>query len=151
MNVQVLHQNKLVVLTQTEQSMVWLVEHGPIVKAPPIPSWALKSLVKQERISRISKDIYLAPNIQGEICSFAETLCWLSPAGYITGHAALALLGWTDQDYKKWDVVANARMSNIRYGPFIGHFIFSPSKVVTVQIPQRQVLMSQSETPRTHM
>lgn len=106
-------------LTRTpviEQAMEWLVDNGPLVAGPPLPSWALERLVKGERILRLRRDVYLAPTREGRLPSIEAVVGMLAPTGYITAYAAMILHGLTDQDTNRYVVFGGPRQSDARYG-----------------------------------
>lgn len=107
--------------------MEWLIDNGPLVAGPPLPSWALERLVKGERILRLRRDVYLAPTMQGRLPSIEAVVGMLAPTGYITAYAAMILHGLTDQDTNRCVVIGGPRQSNARYGHREIRFVWRPS------------------------
>jgi predicted transcriptional regulator of viral defense system len=124
-----LHRSSIIAVPQKEQAMAWLVTHGPLVANPPLPMAALRSLVTGERILRLRRDLYLAPDRSGRLPSLPETLNLVAPDGYISGHGALMLHGLDDQDISHWYSVTANRRPDVRYGLLRAHFVMSPNQV----------------------
>jgi predicted transcriptional regulator of viral defense system len=121
-----LHERNLIAVPKMEQAMAWLVEHGPLLTDPPIPGWIMERLVESGRVMRLRRGVYLVPDQFGKLPSFARAISQLDPAGYITGHAALATQGLNDQDVPQWWAVGSHRQGDIVYGLYRGHFVLSP-------------------------
>jgi predicted transcriptional regulator of viral defense system len=131
MDINELHRNRVIGLTQKENGMVWLVEHGPLVASPPLPAQILSSLVETKRIMRLRRDLYLAPGAGARLPSLYEAINLVDPDGYISGQGALMLHGLTDQDVPDWYSVTSKRQGDITYGVFPVHFVFSPDQART--------------------
>jgi len=116
-----------------EQSMRWLVEHGPVVTAPPLPYWALNSLVRAGRIARLKRDVYLAPRPNGHMPSLPAVATMLAPDGYLSFYGALTLHGLTDQDTSRFVMVTPKRQRRARYGDRFIEFYFSPRLLRTAR------------------
>jgi predicted transcriptional regulator of viral defense system len=108
--------------------MVWLVEHGPIVIGPPLPTWALDRLVKGKRILRLRRDVFLAPAPAGRLPSIGAVASLLAPGGYISFYAAMILQGLTDQDASRWVLISDRRQADAHYGDRTIHFVFAPGR-----------------------
>lgn len=100
-----------------EQAMAWLIEHGPLISAPPLPLWALHRLVKAGRIAHIRRDLYVAPHPDGTMPSAEELVCDVDPQAYVSFSAALAHHGHTDQDPVQVIAVSPAKQWSFDYGP----------------------------------
>ena len=114
-----------------EQAMAWLVEHGPVATKPPLPTWALDRLVKNKRILRLRRDVFLAPTPTGRLPSVGAVAALLAPGGYISFYAAMILHGLTDQDTSRWVVISDRRQADARYGDRIIHFVFAPARAAS--------------------
>ena len=123
-----LHQTGLVRQPVVEQAMTWMVDHGPLVTSPPVPAWALEALTKGRRIARLRRDLYLVPDVTGQMLPLAATAAILAPTGYISFAAAFSLLGLTDQATLEWVIVSNERQAPVRYGQRRLQFHFSPDR-----------------------
>jgi predicted transcriptional regulator of viral defense system len=108
--------------------MAWLVEHGPIVNSPPLPTWALDRLVKSKRILRLRRDVFLAPTPAGRLPSSESVASLLAPGGYISFYEAMILNGLTDQDTSRLVVISDRRQANARFGDRTIHFVFAPGR-----------------------
>jgi predicted transcriptional regulator of viral defense system len=117
-----------------EQAMAWLVENGPLVAHPNLPAWTLKALVKDRRIVRLRRGLYLVPDRDGHLPSLEATIQHVAPTGYITGWAALAHHGLTDQDPGRWAVVTPERNAGFAYGRATVDFHTSPSRAAGADI-----------------
>lgn len=126
MNLSILYENRIIAVAKTEQGLAWLIEYGPVVADPPLPTWMLKALVADRRILRLRRGLFLAPTREGRLPSFPATINAVDPAGYITGHGALSIHGLNDQDVSHWWSITSRRRSDIRYGPYRAHFTLSP-------------------------
>jgi len=126
MNLNNLHDSRVVSLPKQEQGLAWLIERGPLVADPPLPAWMLKALVSERRVLRLRRGLYLVPDESGRLLSLAATINTVDPDGYVTGHGALMLHGLNDQDISHWWSLTSRRQSDIRYGPFHVHFVVSP-------------------------
>jgi predicted transcriptional regulator of viral defense system len=128
MNLDSLNETAIIALPQVEQAMAWLVSNGPIVNDPPIPNWILRRLVDGRRIMRLRRSLYLVPSAEARLIGVGPTVNALDPEGYVSGLAALALHGLTDQDIAEWWSISPRRQSDIRYGRIAVHFIYSPDR-----------------------
>ncbi len=128
MDLDVLNETELIALPQVEQAMAWLVQHGPVVADPPIENWIMRRLVETHRVMRLRRSVYLAPTADARLPGVAATANALDPDGYVSGLAALALHGLTDQDVADWRSISTRRQSDIAYGRVAVHFIYSPSR-----------------------
>ena len=126
MNLDNLHERHLITVKKTEQAMAWLVEQGPLVQDPPLPTWITESLVASRRIMRLRRGVYLVPEASGRLPSLSRAMNLLDPVGYVSGHGALAAQGLNDQDISHWWAVSGRRQADIAYGPFRAHFVYSP-------------------------
>jgi hypothetical protein len=66
--------------------------------------------------------------VNGRLIGIAAAVSRIDPGGYISGHAALALRGLTDQDIADWWSISPQRQSDIRYGRTDVHFVCSPDR-----------------------
>jgi len=123
-------------IPQLERAMAWLVEVGPLVEGPPLPVWILSRLVKQRRILRLRRDLYLVPRKNGKIPSETATIGLVFPEGYITG--MVAHYNFTDQDAGLWHVINPTRMSGMRYGPLTIEAHCSPKRISRAKINARR-------------
>lgn len=123
-----LHESNLIALAQQELALAWLIENGPLVEEPPLPMTVLRNLVKQERLVRLRRGLYLAPTTAARLPSFPRTINLVDPDGYISGHGALSLHDLTDQDIVRWYSVSTRRQADISYGVFSAHFVLSPAR-----------------------
>lgn len=129
MSVNNLEKVGLVRMPQVEQAMAWLVEHGPLVRKPPIPAWMLKYLVKENRIARLRRGLYLVPDESGRMLPPPAVAALLAPSGYLSFYGALTLHGLTDQDTSVWAVVTDKPQADVRYGPLALRFAVWPKRV----------------------
>ena len=106
----------LVRLPVLEQSMAWLVERGPLVTSPPLPTWALYRLVHQRRIIRLQRDTFVAPYPDGSMPSVEEVVARHDPTAYVSFAAALAYHGLNDQDPTDVVALTQAAKAELRYG-----------------------------------
>jgi predicted transcriptional regulator of viral defense system len=120
-----------------EQTMAWLVQHGPVIVNPPLPMWALNRLIRQERVVRLRRDVYLAPTKESRLPSIQAVAGLLSPGGYISYYGALILHGLTDQDANTWVVVSERRQARVRYGAKEIQFVFSPARASSGDVKVR--------------
>jgi predicted transcriptional regulator of viral defense system len=127
MNINNLVRNSIISIPQQERGMAWLVDHGPLVTAPPLPMAVLRALVRRERILRLRRGLYLVPDVTGRLPGIAETITLVDPDGYISGHGALGLMGLNDQDVGRWYSVSPRELAGIAYGPLAVHFVHSVS------------------------
>jgi len=121
-------------IPQIEQAMAWLVEAGPLVENPPIPAKLLYRLANQKRILRLRRSLYLVPRADGTLPSLAAAVGLTFPAGYITGLAALAEAGLTDQDAAVWHVVNPHQSPSLRYGSLRVEAHCSPGRVTRAKV-----------------
>jgi len=126
-----LHESRLIALPQKEQGLAWLIQHGPLVGNPPLPMAVLRSLVADKRILRLRKGLYLVPTPQGRLPSLPHAINLADPVGCISGHGALMLHGLNDQDISHWYSVTARRQADITYGAFRAHFVLSPQWATT--------------------
>jgi len=120
-----------------EQTMAWLVEHGPTVISPPLPTWALDRLVKSKRILRLRRDVFLAPTPAGRLPSIGAVASALAPAGYISFYAAMIVHGLTDQNAGRWVVVSDRRQADAVYGDRTIRFLFAPGRAAVAHAEAR--------------
>lgn len=106
-----------------EQAMTWLVEHGPVHLGPPLPAWILHDLVRDERVARLRRGVYLAPGIDAHMLSLPAAATLLEPEGYLSFYGALVLHGLTDQDTAHWGFVTKTRQAPLRFGPQTLEFV----------------------------
>jgi predicted transcriptional regulator of viral defense system len=125
-----LHERQIIAVAKTEQAMAWLVANGPLVVDPPLPNWLMKSLERSRRVMRLRRGIYLVPKPDGRLPSLPRAMNMLDEDGYVTGHGALAAQGLNDQDVSRWWAVGSRRQSDIVYGLYRAHFVFSPEAAV---------------------
>lgn len=111
--------------------MAWLVENGPVATKPPLPMWALDRLIRQQRVMRLRRDVYLAPTAKGQLPSVQAVAGLLSPGGYISFLGALILHGLTDQDTNKLVVVSERRQAPARYGNRAIEFVYAPRRAAS--------------------
>lgn len=126
MNINNLVRNGIIGVPQQERGMAWLVDHGPLVVAPPLPMAVLRALVSSERILRLRRGLYLAPDVTGRLPKITEVIALVDPDGYISGHGALMLMGLNDQDVGRWYSVSPHELADVTYGPLAVHFVHSP-------------------------
>ena len=131
MNINPLHENRLIALPQKELALAWLVENGPLVADPPLSMAALRALVSDQRILRLRSGLYLAPMADGHLPTLPRTIELVDPDGYISGHGALMLRGLNDQDISRWYSITSHRQADIDYGPIQVHFVVSPARAAT--------------------
>lgn len=137
MNLDNLHERHLIAVQKTEQAMAWMVEHGPLVVDPGLPTWITESLVDARRVMRLRRGVYLAPDAEGRLPSLPRAMSLLDPSGYVSGHGALAAQGLTDQDVAVWWAAGSRRQADIAYGLYRAHFVLSPQ---SARQGQRQVV-----------
>jgi predicted transcriptional regulator of viral defense system len=125
-------------IPQIEQAMAWLVEAGPLVENPLIPPNLMARLVAQGRILRLRRSLYLAPRGDGRLPSMAAAITLALPMGYITGLAALAEAGFTDQDPAVWHVVNPSQAPSLRYGALTVEVHSSPRRARAAQVRSRR-------------
>ena len=128
MSLDSLNETELIALPQVEQAMAWLVSNGPLITDPPIPNWILRRLVEARRVLRLRRSLYLVPSTEARLMGVGPTVNALDPEGYVSGLAALALHGLTDQDIADWWSISPRRQSDVRYGRIDVHFICSPDR-----------------------
>lgn len=133
MDIDNLHERRLIAVGKKEQAMAWLVEYGPLHVDPPLPNWMLRHLVAEKRILRLRRGVYLAPRTDGALPALPEAIQLLNPDGYITGHAALSLHRLNDQDIAVWRAVSLTRQGPIRYGRRRVEFITSPQRAASAR------------------
>lgn len=117
--------------------MAWLVENGPVATKPPLPMWALDRLIRQQRVMRLRRDVYLAPTAKGQLPSVQAIAGLLSPRGYISFLGALILHGLTDQDTNKWVVISARRQGPARYGNRTIDFVYTPRRAASGHVEVR--------------
>ena len=123
----------LIAVPKKEQAMAWLIERGPLVVEPPLPSWILENLVADRRIMRLRRGAYLVPEVSWGLPSLPRTMNLLDPDGYVSGHGALTAQGLNDQDIARWWAVGSRRQADISYGLYAAHFVFSPESAISGQ------------------
>jgi predicted transcriptional regulator of viral defense system len=129
MSVNNLEKVGLIKRPQIEQAMAWLIEHGPLVEKPQLPAWMLKQLVRENRIARLRRGLYLVPDKAGRMLPVAVVAALLAPLGYVSFYGALTLHGLTDQDASVWAVVTDKFQGDVRYGPFTLQFAVWPRRL----------------------
>jgi predicted transcriptional regulator of viral defense system len=121
-----------------EQSMDWLVQHGPIHENPPLPAWILKRLVRTKRIARLRRGLYLAPDRRtGQMPPLPVIAARLAPEGYLSFYGALSMYGLTDQDPSSWGMVTRRRQASLRYGRQRLYFVAWPERLKKAKTKQR--------------
>ena len=131
MDINSLHESRLIALPQKEQGLAWLIEHGPLVPNPPLPMAVLRTLVADRRILRLRRGLYLAPTPQGRLPSLPRTINLVDSVGYVSGHGALMLHGLNDQDVSHWYSITSRRQADVAYGVSRVHFVLSPQTAAT--------------------
>lgn len=96
--------------------MAWLVDNGPLLEEPQLPAWILHDLVKDGRIARPRRGLYLAPAPSGEMLSLPTIATELEPRGYLSFYGALVLHNLTDQETTTWQYVSPRRLRPLRLG-----------------------------------
>ena len=119
--------------------MGWLLEHGPLVQSPPLPMWALRRLVRSQRVIRLYRDVYLAPRLDGRLPSAIELALMLAPDGYLTGRAALGLYGLDDQVASEIEVVSNNHRPSVRYRQQTICVVASPARIAQARSRRRLI------------
>ncbi len=147
MDINTLYEHRLIALPQKEQGLAWLIEHGPVVRTPPLPMAVLRSLVADKRILRLRKGLYLVPTAQGHLLSLPGAINRVDSSGYISGHGALMLHGLNDQDISHWYSITAQRQADIAYGAFRVHFVVSPEQTshaarTTLSVRGEQVVVA---------
>jgi hypothetical protein len=140
-----LHERQVISIAKTEQAMGWLVAHGPLVVEPPLPAWITDRLVTAQRVMRLRRGVFLVPGDDGRLPSLPRAMDLLDPAGYVTGHGALAAQGLNDQDVSHWWAAAGRRQADISYGLYRAHFVFSPE---SARVGQRHVVPYEGDRVR---
>ncbi len=110
-------------MSTVDQALTWLVEHGPVVGDPPLPNWALRQLVRTQRIARLRRGLYLVPRADGTMVRLPSVAALVAPDGYLSFYGALTLAGLTDQDAAHWGIVTATRQRPLRYGPVVLEFV----------------------------
>lgn len=124
---------------QTDQALVWLVRHGPLVRDPPLPFWLLRQLVRTERIARLRRGLYVAPRPNGRLPSLPAAAALVEPSGYLSFYGALTLHGLTDQDADRWGMVTARRRRPIRYGRVRLEFVTWPARMRIAKVATRSI------------
>ncbi len=145
MSLDSLHERQMISVAKTEQAMGWLVEHGPLVVDPPLPPWITDRLVTGQRVMRLRRGVFLVPDAEGRLPSLPKAIELLDPAGYVSGHGALAAHGLNDQDISHWWAVASRRQADISYGLYRAHFVYSPE---SARAGQRHVVRFEHDRVR---
>lgn len=114
---------------QTDAGMQWLIEHGPVAEQPPLAPWVLRQLVATQRIHRLRRGAYLAPDRDGVMPHPAVAAALLAPEGYLSFYGALTLHGLTDQSAAVWAVVSAMRQRPARYGELRIEFVPWPRRL----------------------
>lgn len=112
-----------------EQAMAWLVDNGPLLEGPQLPAWILHDLVKDGRIARPRRGLYLAPTPSGEMLSLPAIASELVQRGYLSFYGALVLHNLTDQETTTWQFVSPKRLRPLRLGQARLEFIPWPSRL----------------------
>lgn len=126
-------------IAQTDQALAWLVRHGPLVTDPPLPFWVLRQLVRTERIARLRRGLYLAPQANGRLPSLPAAAALVEPSGHLSFYGALTLHGLTDQDTARWGMVTARRRRPIRYGRVRLEFVTWPARLRTAKAATRRI------------
>lgn len=138
MNVNIFEKTGLSRKPKLEQSMDWLVQHGPLHENPPLPAWILKHLVRTKRIARLRRGLYLAPDRHtGQMLPLPHIAARLDPGGYLSFYGALSMYGLTDQDPSSWGMVTRRRQASLRYGRQRLYFVAWPEKLKNAKTKQR--------------
>lgn len=123
------YESGLVRPSKLEQAMAWLVDNGPLLEEPELPSWILHELVKAGRIARPRRGLYLAPSRSGEMLSLPTIATHLEPQGYLSFYGALVLHNLTDQETATWQYVSPRRLRPLRLGQTRLEFVPWPSRL----------------------
>lgn len=108
----------LVALPKVEQAAAWMIQQGPVIENPELPTWVLRTLVGQNRVARLRRGVYAVPDAQGRLrlSPFAVGEV-VEPGSIVSFHAALAFWNVTDQTPRRIGVVSTKRHSPIAFGP----------------------------------
>ncbi len=129
MNSNNLEKMGLIYSPKVEQAMAWLVDEGPLHRTPHLPAWMLRNLTTGQRIARLRRGVYLAPQVSGRMPGLLPTAQLLEPAGYISFYSALVEHNLTDQDSALCVMVAPVRQRSVHYGQFRIHFVPWPRRL----------------------
>ena len=114
-------------LPKVEQAAAWMIEHGPIIENPELPTWVLRTLVRQNRIARLRRGVYAVPDAQGQLRLSPFAVGELvEPGSIVSFHAALAYWNVTDQIPRRIGVLSKKRHSPVAFGTQTVLFLARP-------------------------
>lgn len=129
-----------VALSKVEQAAAWMIEQGPVIENPELPTWVLRTLVRQNRIARLRRGVYAIPDAQARLHLSPYAVGELvEPGSVLSFYAALAFWNVTDQTPKRIGVVSKKRHSPITFGPQQTVFLARPHAIRRMEFRVRKI------------